>query len=109
MVGRRGDGTSEGMRTHLAPKRPRSRSGSVGLMTRSEGSWWGHARFRGGVTGHLAGLEDRVVGIEVVQRLLDVLAGAHRVEVDGEEGRHFLEELVHPLRRRQGGHVLPCA
>ena len=44
---------------------------------------------------NLAGLEDGVVRVEVVQRLVHVLARAHRVEVDAEELGHLGEELVY--------------
>ena len=44
---------------------------------------------------HLPWFEDVMVRVEVVKGLLHVLARAHRVEVDAEEGRHLAQELVH--------------
>ena len=44
---------------------------------------------------NLAGLEDGVVRVEVVQRLVHVLARAHRVQVHAEELAHLREEVEH--------------
>mmetsp|Transcript_22331 Transcript_22331/g.55547 ORF Transcript_22331/g.55547 Transcript_22331/m.55547 type:complete len:209 (+) Transcript_22331:216-842(+) len=40
-------------------------------------------------------LEDRVRGVEVVQRLLHILARAHRVQMNGKQRRHLVQEGVH--------------
>ena len=44
---------------------------------------------------YLPGLKDGVVRVEVVQRLVHVLARAHRVEVHAEELAHLGEEVQH--------------